>query len=74
MPVTSIAANLNETPDIEAVLLPKLTLNLELPVNNLSDTAHLCLGKIVRRGLRIDTGPLQKPPAQIDPNPMNILQ
>jgi len=74
MPMTSIAANLNETPDIEAVLLPKLTLNLELPVNNLSDTAHLCLGKVVCRGLWIDTGPLQKPPAQTDPNAMNILQ
>jgi len=56
MPDTPIAANLAEALDIKGDLFSKLTLNLILPVNKLSETINLFVSKAVRLGIRINTG------------------
>jgi hypothetical protein len=44
MPDAAIAANLNKALDVEVNLLSQLTLNIILPVNNLSEAINLILG------------------------------
>jgi hypothetical protein len=56
VPDTTVATNLNETLDIKVNLFSKFTLNLMLPVNNLSETINLVFSKAIRLGLSIDTG------------------
>jgi len=56
MPDTPIATYLNKTLDIKVNLFSKLTLNLMLPVNNLSETINLFIGKVIHLGIRTDTG------------------
>jgi len=55
MPDTSIATNLNEPLDIKVNLFSKLTLNLILMVNKLSETVDLFISKAIRLNIRIDT-------------------
>jgi hypothetical protein len=55
VPDTTVATNLNETLDIKVNLFSKFTLNLMLPVNNLSETINLVFSKAIRLGLSIDT-------------------
>jgi len=54
MPDTSIATNLDEPLDIKVNLFSKLTLNLILMVNNLSETLNLVFSKVTRLSVRID--------------------
>jgi len=55
MPDTSIATNLDEPFDIKVNLFSKLTLNLILMVNNLSETINLVFSKVIRLSIGIDT-------------------
>jgi hypothetical protein len=73
MPNTSVATNLNETTNIKVNLFPKFTLNLILPVNDLSKTINLALRKVTRLSLSIDTGLSQNPPAQGRADAIDIL-
>jgi len=55
MPDTPVATNIDETLDIKVNLFSKLTLNLTLMVNKLSETINLFFTKAIRLSIRIDT-------------------
>jgi len=55
VPDTPIAANFAEALDIKVNLFSKLTLNLILMVNKLSETVDLFISKAIRLNIRIDT-------------------
>jgi len=56
MPATTIASNLNKALDVKSGLSPELTLNLILPVNDLSETVDFLFRKVAHFGIRTDIG------------------
>jgi len=55
VPDTPIATNFAEALDIKVNLFSKLTLNLILMVNKLSETINLAFSKVIRLSIEIDT-------------------
>jgi len=56
MPATPIAPDFNEAFDIKSGLSPKLTLNLVLAVNGLSEAVDFLFSKVTHLGIRADIG------------------
>jgi len=51
----SVATNLNETFDIKVNLFSKVTFNLILSVNQLSETINLIFSKVIHLNIWLDT-------------------
>jgi len=56
VPTTPVAANLDETLNVEVNLFSKLTLNLVLSVNQLSESINFFFSQLVYLTLRSDAG------------------
>jgi len=55
MAVAPVATNFNKTLDVKVNLFSKVTLNLILMVNNLSETVDLSLSEAICLGVRANT-------------------
>lgn len=73
MPEAAVAANLDEAFDIKGNLFSKFTFNPVLPVNYLTKTVYLTLGKAVCLGIGADVSLRQNLMAQGGADSVDVL-
>ena len=72
MPQSTIAADLNESLNVEADFLPEIALHFVLSIYDLANATQFIIGEILDPGIWIDAGLDQNPPAQTGTNAIDI--